>query len=113
VDIGLTILDLLGYEIPDWMEGESLKKALYGNYQSTKPKFSMNLEKNSRFGPIKNGRIAVISNEYKYIYDIGKDSGELYNLKKDPKEQQNLADTEKTIAQGMKRFIMERIRKKS
>ena len=42
--------------------------------------FSMNLEPNSTFGPITQGTVAVIDNEFKYIDRLGTQEVSLYQI---------------------------------
>lgn len=42
VDIAPTILDILGFDIPQWMDGTSLRHAMGSTSQIYKPVFSMN-----------------------------------------------------------------------
>ena len=92
-DIGPTVLDLIGLARAPWMEGASLLPAIHGQAPAgSAPKFSMNLEKNSRFGDFTTGTVAVMADGYKYIrYLDGAKSAELYKLANDPHETNNLA----------------------
>lgn len=109
VDIAPTILDLLGIGIPDWMEGESLKPFLEKGADTGKPKFSMQLDENSVAGNIKKGVIAVILDNYKYIYNLNTQKSELYHLAKDPQETTNLAETEPERSAFMKQLILNQL----
>lgn len=110
VDIAPTILDLLGMEIPGWMEGESLRGAMLGEYASAKPKFSMQLEANSRFGPLRTGTVAEMEGEYKLILDVATGKAELYHLARDRQEDEDLSSKDAERTERMKREIIEKIR---
>ena len=110
IDIVPTILDVLVLNIPDWMEGESLRKAMEENYISSKPKFSMDLSTNNINGSIKEGSIAVMQDRYKFIYYIKDNRGELYDLAKDKKENNNLADLKPDIAAYLKKLVLQKIK---
>ena len=105
VDIAPTILDLLNFEVPRWMEGESLKKKMYYNHFTERPKYSITLSDNSANQPVLKGSIAVIKGDYKYIYQIDDNRGELYNINSDPSENINLVNTERQIDEELKKLI--------
>ena len=110
VDIAPTILDLLRIDIPPWMEGESVKKSIENkNTMTSKPKFSMQLDGNKVYGPLKKGTVAVIKDKYKYIYYINSQKSELYNLVSDQQELINLAEIEKERSDAMKSLILRKI----
>jgi arylsulfatase A-like enzyme len=98
VDLLPTVLDLLGVPAPAWAEGTSLKPALEGKPLAQRLIFSMNFEKNSQFTRIKEGTVAVIDPDYKYIRRLGTGDAELYRYRTDPVEQQNLIRAESDVA---------------
>ena len=109
VDIAPTILDYLGLNIPDWIEGESLRPAIETEMISQKPKFSMNLDSDSIHGPVRYGVVAVIKDGYKLIHNFRENSCKLYNLKVDHQEINNLAEWESERVQSMYGLIRDRI----
>jgi arylsulfatase A-like enzyme len=109
VDIAPTIIELLKLPMPESFEGESLVPAMRGEHLSERPKFSMQLEGNKYNEPLSKGSVAVILGSYKYIYNINKDSGELYNLISDPSETRNLANTDHNTAAQLRAIILDNI----
>ena len=108
VDIAPTILDMLGLDIPHWMEGESLRKWVENNSMSDKSKFSMNIEliKN---GGMKDGSVAVIHEGRKLIYYLKDNRNEMYDLLNDPREEINIADLKRKEVGTFKKLIVDRI----
>lgn len=111
VDLAPTILDFLGLPIPPWMEGESLKPFLEKGAATGKPKFSMQLDENSVTGNIKKGVIAVILDNYKYIYNLNTQKSELYHLTTDPGESTNLAGQDPQRSAVMRQLILDKLAK--
>lgn len=109
VDLAPTILDLLDMDIPAWMEGESIRNSLENGTITDKPKFSMQLDENGVSGKIRRGVIAVIKDNYKYVYNMNGQKSELYNIVTDPQERTNLAETETKRAGAMKNLITQKI----
>ncbi len=109
VDIAPTILDLLGMEIPEWMEGESLNGAMRGEAGPTKAKFYMELSEDSNFEPLRDGTIAVIKDGYKLILHLQTNKVRLYDLAQDPDESVDLSEKDKTTADTLKQLIMTNI----
>ena len=108
VDLAPTILDFLNINVPKWMEGESLKGAMYDNQITKKPKYSMNFFTIKMNNRIRKGAIAVIKGDYKYIYQINDNREELYDIKRDLYENKNLVSIKKDIVKELKQLVMKK-----
>ena len=111
VDLAPTILDLLNIDVPEWMEGESLKQAIFYDKHTKKPKYSMNLLPSTVNHPVPKGAIAIIKGDYKYILQIDENRGELYNIKNDPYENRNIMSTESNTAEELKQLVNKHLKK--
>ncbi|MFC1718633.1 sulfatase [Candidatus Poribacteria bacterium] len=80
MDIGPTILESAGIDIPMYMEGRSMMPYLEG--QPIAPREFVFCEDNYQ--------IMMRGQDYKMVYYIGQEEGELYDLKGDPGELWNL-----------------------
>lgn len=90
MDLGPTILEAAGIEVPTYLEGRSLIPYLKGDdVQGRAFVFSED-----------NYQIMMRSQTHKLVYYIGQEEGELYDLEADPGELWNLWD--KTEAASMK-----------
>ncbi len=100
LDIAPTILDYFGIPIPDSFQGKSLLPLVKGNSTSReKYIFSECYQKNGMMRRNRNDGFIMLSirtDEWKYIFNEEKNKEFLFNLKSDPKEQNNLID-KKTI----------------
>ena len=115
VDLLPTLLALSGLEVPGWCEGEILPG--YGSEQDDERiTFSMDIKRGSAFGPLNPITLAMYQGDYKLIYYQGYQGEgspyygglfELYNLKDDPEELQDLIEDETTIGQQMKDRLLE------
>jgi arylsulfatase A-like enzyme len=101
-DIAPTILDLLGYSVPSWMNGRSLKAALEGGELAAIPVFTMNLDGNPIRGKISKINAGVYYGKYKYI-----GRGEFFDLHDDPDEQVNLVQQESDKALMMNSMLID------
>jgi len=80
MDIGPTVLDAAGIDVPTYLEGRSLRPYLDG--ERIAPRAFVFCEDNYQ--------IMMRSQDHKLVYYIGQEEGELYDLRKDPGELQNL-----------------------
>ena len=80
MDIGPTVLDAAGIDVPTYIEGRSLMPYLKG--EPIAPREFVFCEDNYQ--------IMMRSQDHKLVYYIGQEEGELYDLRKDPGELQNL-----------------------
>lgn len=123
IDLPVTILGLLGLQedIPESYLGRDLSSSL----KESKPRIAeypviseegvkkrrSAVDEKSRIIrlDLKYRKIAYRFNNWKYIYNE-RDTDELYNLKKDPKETKNLIETEKELAKEFLKRIRQHIK---
>jgi arylsulfatase A-like enzyme len=89
VDLLPTILDFVGLPTPEWAEGETLRPALEQGTPTTRPKFSFDLERESRFAAPRRGNFAVIDGREKFVHHQLSGCEEFYDLAADPRESRN------------------------
>ncbi|MEF8811463.1 MAG: sulfatase/phosphatase domain-containing protein, partial [Bacteroidales bacterium] len=90
IDYAPTMLDIAGVEIPDNMQGRSLKPLLEGKNPEWRDKLYYHYYEYPGAHSVKR-HYGIRTERYKlmhFYYDI--DTWELYDLKKDPKEMNNL-----------------------
>jgi arylsulfatase A-like enzyme len=109
VDLLPTVLDLIGGKAPSWGEGTSLKPALEGKQVPQRLVFSMTLAENSTFEPITQGTVAAIDNDFKYIDRLDTQEVSLYRYRTDPREAQNLVESEPAVAARMKALLANKL----
>ena len=110
-DIPATILELANIPVPEWMEGRSLVPLTRGVKLPERPIFSVNLQDIQGGEMISKGTIAVWEGDYKLMHDLGKKTSQLFNLKNDPDELNNLIDKEPAIGQHLVGLILDKISK--
>jgi arylsulfatase A-like enzyme len=111
-DLAPTLLQVLSLDMAAWMEGQSLLPAMRsGREIVTHPKFSMTLERSSRFeGPTK-GTYAVMNGRFKYVRYLDRGGrSELYDLASDPHETRDLASSRPEITASMDAVLQARLR---
>lgn len=89
LDMGPTVLDILGIEIPEYYQGKSFKKQLQGIDNPEKREIAFSEYNGQQFG-LYTQRM-VRDDKYKYIWNAS-DTDEFYDLKNDPWEMNNLAN---------------------
>ncbi len=90
-------------------DGRSLLPALVGDTLEPKPVYSMAMERQSRFAPLRHGHYAVIDGRYKLVLHLATASIELFDVLADPQEQRDLATAEPDVAQRLRRLLDERL----
>jgi arylsulfatase len=84
MDIGPTILQAAGLEVPTYLEGRSLQPYCAGKGDEFQPREWVFAEDNYQ--------IMMRGQRHKMVYYIGQEQGELYDLQEDPNELYNLWD---------------------
>ncbi len=101
-DLFPTVLDYVGLPVPGHVEGRSLRRLIERGGLQPGRVFTMNFERNSVFGPIRRGTVAVVEGSYKYVTYIGPTNDyttwahfedSLFDLRADPGENANLVST--------------------
>jgi len=110
-DLIPTLLHLSGKSAPNWLEG-TLLPPFNTAPDSNRPIFGMDARfSDTNTGPFTNATLMLLQNDYKLTYFFGnrklyevlngQELFELYDLKNDPEELENLYNQEPTIAQIM------------
>ena len=112
VDILPTLLQLAGRDAPAWAEGQVLPE-FGGLGDSQRPIFFLEAKSSSSFGKLTTATFAMRKGDYKIImyrgYDAyGKDVFELYDLKKDPEEVNDLYAEDSEIAIQLQKEVTEK-----
>ena len=100
IDVGPTVIDMLGLGIPDGMVGRSVLPRALGQPLEPRPAFAQLLP-----APSWNHKwMAMVTADgaYKLIYRMSDRSFELYDLKKDPQETRDLYATESELAERLR-----------
>lgn len=105
VDLAPTLLELAGAPALPAAEGRSLRPWLIGETLPTVPVFAMAMEHQSRFKPLRSGHFVVIDGDDKLIWQTDSGRTELYDLARDPAEQQDRAAKEPQTVARLRQFI--------
>jgi arylsulfatase A-like enzyme len=93
VDLPQTIAELAGTSMSP-NDGQSLRPALEGKALPPRPVYVMAMEQQSRFAPLRAGHYVIIDGNDKLVLHLATGRTELYDLRSDPEEQQDLSSTE-------------------
>jgi arylsulfatase A-like enzyme len=93
IDITPTILDILNIQFNETIDGESMIPLIFEPKRDSEA-----FSETDKFKSIR-------TNEWKYIHNFDNNSGELYNLKKDPKELKNVINEEPEIAEKLRKKL--------
>jgi arylsulfatase A-like enzyme len=113
VDLLPTICELAGTPIPAWAEGQVLPVIAQNASEPAKDRsiFSIDYKKVSKRGKPTQGAVAHFLGDFKLVYYFGyeryDDEFELYHLKEDPEELNDLSDAMPELAQKMLTIIKE------
>jgi arylsulfatase A-like enzyme len=101
VDLMPTVLDIAGIAAPAGLEGASLKPLWQGEAEPPRRRSSVVIT-SPHGAPIGRGVVAVMEGHEKYILDIARGAGRLYDLARDPGETEDLAAARPDRAAALK-----------
>lgn len=104
-DVAPTIVDVLGLPPLALADGRSLKPALLGGELPVQPVYSMAMERQSRFHPIRAGHYAVIDGSHKLVLDLSENVAELFDLATDPHELHDLSKSQPEKAARLRKLL--------
>jgi arylsulfatase A-like enzyme len=106
VDLLPTLAKLSGYPVPQWSEGQVLPGFADKDNRSDRCIFTVEGKQNAKHGPLKEATFAVIKDDHKLIHYQGypdfEDVYELYDLRKDSEEMNNIYSGDNPIAENLK-----------
>jgi hypothetical protein len=114
IDLGTSILDVVGLDCPESYAGVSLLPLMQGGVmehpsiygeQTLREKEFPNIPLEQYPQPVNKKYMVITQDGYKLIYNRNLYTFELFNLTSDPYEQHNLYDYEREIAEDLKRRL--------
>jgi arylsulfatase A-like enzyme len=109
VDLLPTFAGLAGNQIPSWTDGVPLPY-LGGVEDMDRAVYTVEAKRSSAFRPFKKATIALRKGDYKLIYYTGyeaEDAFELYDLREDAEELEDLYPSKPVFAKRMKEELLE------
>lgn len=120
VDLTPTLLDLAGIRASRPHEGKSLAPVMAGQ-PANGAVYAMNFERNSRFGRLHRGTIAMLEGQHKYIRYLDVPAypnrtafaDQLFDVINDPGERVDLMEKQPAVAQRMRAQIDQQLEERS
>jgi arylsulfatase A-like enzyme len=113
VDISPTILGLLDLAAPHWMDGTPLvnpaKDKTTTQHYTYSITFEPKTDTSGNFLINKESRIALCFGDYKFVYNVFDKNMQVYNLKKDPFEVEDVAGANPIVTKKMVSLLEDRI----
>jgi arylsulfatase A-like enzyme len=115
VDLMPTILSIAGRPIPEWCEGQVLP-GLGREASVQRSTYSVEAKSNYAYQPLTKATFSLIKESYKLIqyrgYDGYEDVSELYDLKNDPDELDDLSKTKTSLLKELRAELEAKVREK-
>ncbi|MDH5605782.1 MAG: DUF4976 domain-containing protein, partial [Anaerolineae bacterium] len=112
-----TLMRLTGHPLPDWGEGLVLPPFNASGEHADRAVFSMESDENEKYGEFTVGTFMIIRDGVKLIYYFGYPSQpdnkpyyEMYDLKDDPEELNNLYAEESSLARRLREELHAKLR---
>jgi arylsulfatase A-like enzyme len=113
VDLLPTLLSVTGQPVPAWIEGAVLPPFQEAGLDKERSIYAIEAKSNPKYGPLIKGTVAMIKGDYKLIYYVGYEDHdgvfELYDLKDDPEELNDLYETQLSIADELERELLDKM----
>jgi arylsulfatase A-like enzyme len=113
VDILPALLSAAGQSIPAWIEGKVLPPFEEGESDTDRSIYAIEAKSNPKFGPLTKGTVAMLKGDYKLIYYVGYEGHdgvfELYDLKNDPEELNDLYPSLSSTAAELENELLSKI----
>jgi len=110
-----TLLDITGQPIPDWCEGQILPFIQGDSHQPNRSVFVVEAKNNAKQGSLQKATIAHIKGDHKLVYyfgyDLSDDFIELFDIKNDPDELNEISSSHSGIEMELKAELKEKLRK--
>ena len=114
IDLLPTLARAAGIQAPPLCEGNILPTFDGGEGNGDRSVFVSGAKSNAKFAPLTQLTMTLIKGEYKLIYYLGyngyDNQYELYNLKRDPEELQDLYQSSKTVAAELQDELTRKLR---
>ena len=113
VDLLPTIMQMVGQPVPDWTEGVVLPT--FGGPEVAEDRYVYALEakSNPKYSEMTEATAVIYQNDIKLIRYFGytdDDRYEMYNLKDDPEELNNIYESEKGLADALTAVLLDKIK---
>jgi arylsulfatase A-like enzyme len=116
VDVLPTLLYLTGRTIPEWCEGQILPPYLQQEARIDRSLFVVEAKQNAKMQPLQTATFALRKGDYKLVYYRGYEGYdnvfELFNLKEDPDELENLFESRIDLFSELKQELLQNIEEK-
>jgi arylsulfatase A-like enzyme len=113
VDLLPTLLHVTNQPIPDWSEGKVLPPFGDDDLEGDRSVFVVEAKSNPKYGPLTKATVAIRKGPHKLVYYMGYDGfngvTELFDLKNDPDELNNLSDSQQSLATDLKNELLNKI----
>ena len=105
VDLVPSLLELAGLPIPEWCEGVAMPGFTVHPLQKGRSTFVVEAKENPKLGALNKATLVMYQGAHKLIHYLGypgyEDKYELYNLKDDPEELNDIFQQESSLAKKM------------